>query len=266
LVIHFVQEMIPTVKTKPFMILLTVICLLALSACASPDRSVPTPLVNPSETLTQASTTAIPSSTIPVLASVDDYKPQSSCDHPYLPLRSGASWTLSTADVVMNLTVSELTLAQPETVAMMMRAYDFGDRYTQAWRCGEAGIYENDVLFYTADEGVVRPVVTISHTGFYLPKASLLSPGYRWDEFSAIEHQGTVISSTYHYQVLSTNPVTVTGQVYPGLQVTIKETVVVLSKDGQESQQEVSLLRVFALGVGIVQENDLILRKVIMPQ
>ncbi|MHB1356397.1 MAG: hypothetical protein ACYCZF_10525 [Anaerolineae bacterium] len=250
-------------KTKLVAVIFTAFGLLLLSSCVSPGTVVPTAQVKPNETFARA--TVAPTSAIPVISSVADYKPQSSCDHPYYPLRKGALWVLSTADVVVNLAVTELTLAQPESVALMTRVYDFGDRYTQAWRCRDAGIYQIDVTYYSSEVGVVLPVSLITHTGLFLPKASLLSPGYSWDEFSVIQNQGTVITSTYHYQVLSTNPVTVTGQVFQGLQVVVKGIVNARNKAGEEVQQEVNLLRVFALGVGIVQENDLTLRKVVIP-
>ena len=253
-------------KPKPLSFIFTALCMLVLSSCTTPGTSSPTVQPKPSETLSQARVTSVPTNTTTVIASVADYKPQSSCDHPYYPLRNGASWTLSTVDLVMSLSVTQVTGAQPESVALMTRVYDFGDQYTQAWHCSDNGIYEIDIMYYSADVGVMLPVVLITHTGLYLPSASLLSPGYSWDELAVIQNQGTVITSTYHYQVLSTNPVTVTGQVYAGLQVVIKGTVDARNKAGEEKHQDINLLRVFALGVGIVQENELTLRKFVHPQ
>lgn len=253
-------------KTKPLTFIFTILCMLVLSSCVTPGTASPTDQLKPSETLTQAKLTTVPTNAITVIASVADYKPQSSCDHPYYPLRNGATWTLSTVDLVMNLSVTQVTGAQPESVALMTRVYDFGDQYTQAWHCGDKGIYEIDIMYYSADVGVMLPVGLITHTGLYLPSASLLSPGYSWDELSVIQNQGTVITSTYHYQVLSTDPVTVTGQVFAGLQVTVKGTVDARSKAGEQKHQDINILRVFALGVGVVQENELTLRKFVLPQ
>jgi hypothetical protein len=239
--------------------------MVVLSSCVTPSTVSQTTQPKPGATQTKVEIKATPVSTIPVVTSVAEYQSQSACDHPYYPLRAGALWTLSTADVVVNLTVTELTRAQPESVAMMTRAYDFGDQYTQAWHCSAQGIYNIDVMYYSVNAGVVLPVALITHTGYFLPSASLLSPGYSWNELYVIQNQGMVITSTYHYQVLSTNPVTVTGQVYPGLQVVVKGKVDARNKAGAETHQTVDLLRVFALGVGVVQENDLTLRKVIIP-
>jgi hypothetical protein len=252
------------VKTKPITYIFTVLCMFVLSSCVTPSTANPTTQPQSTEASTKTSVTSLPTNTTPIIASVADYKPQTSCDHPYYPLRNGATWTLSTADVVMNLSVTQVTGAQPESVALMTRAYDFGDQYTQAWHCGDNGIYEVDIMYYSANVGLVLPVALITHTGLFLPSASLLTPGYTWDELSVIQNQGTVITSTYHYQVLSTDPVTVTGQVYSGLQVVVTGTVDAQSSV-EKKHQDINILRVFALGVGIVQENELTLRKFIIP-
>jgi hypothetical protein len=253
-------------NTKPLTSFLTFFCVILLSSCVTPGTADLSNQPKPGATATDPSVTSIPTNTTPVIVSVAEYKPQSSCDHPYYPLRKGASWTLSTVDVVMNLLVTELTVAQPETIALMTRTYDFGDQYTQAWHCSDSGIYEIDVMYYSAEVGVMLPVALITHTGLFLPSASLLSPGYSWDELYVIQNQGTVITNTYHYQVLTANPVTVTGQVYPGLQVLGKGTVDARSRAGDEQHRDTSILRVFALGVGLVQESELTLRKVTNPQ
>lgn len=227
---------------------------------ATVTPGTPAPL---SDTAVQ-SPTGVP---LEVYASVAEYPAQSLCDHPYLPLRKSANWVMSTSEVVLTTEVSGVTVSDQESVAMVSRRYDTGTSYQQAWRCTAEGVYGIDVAFSSAN-GIPTPVVNKSHSGYYLPRGELLKQGYTWEETSISSFSsGALVTSTLRYQVLSFKPVSVNGQQFPGLQIQVTGKIAVGSeKEGMEAYQDINYLREFALGVGLVREDAMVLRRVSIPR
>ncbi len=245
-----------------------VMCLCLVTACqtsptaapASAPTAAPTAQVAPS--ISPASTEVATQTPLPIIATIEDYNPESLCDHPYLPLRPETKWTLSTIDVVMTMEVISLAANESEAAAQLTRKYDFGEQYDEAWRCTTDGIYGYDITSYSSSDGLMQPVGLISHSGYYLPQASLLVPGYKWDEKTITLNQGYTLTTDLHYTVLSMNPVSVTNQQLPGLQVQVTGQLTAVDQTGKQSERAVDYEREFALGVGLVREDQLVLRKI----
>ncbi|MHB9034621.1 MAG: hypothetical protein ACYC6L_16430 [Anaerolineae bacterium] len=239
---------------------------LLLAACQAAPTASPTAVATstPAQAAAPTATAGPTQEPVPVYATIQDYKPQSFCDNPYMPLRNGTEWALSTIDVVMTLKVQQITTTGSESVALVRRAYDFGEQYDQAWRCTADGMYGYDITSYNNTNGLVLPVATITHTGYYLPRADLLVPGYEWEEYSITYTQGYTVTTDQHYKVVSANPVNVLGQQVPGLQVHVTGKMSALSDQGKTTARDLDYMRVFGLGVGLVKEDELELRKLTM--
>jgi len=246
------------VRILPIGCLVAGICLLA--ACQANPTAEPTriPTVQASAIpIVTAAASTTPFQTI----SVEQYQAESLCDHPYFPIRVGTEWSLSTADVVIKLKVLNLASSNTESTAQLSLQYDFGERYDQAWRCSADGIYGYNITSYSDTSGLVQPVALLKHTGLYLPQASLLKTGYTWDELTVTYNQGYTITTDLHYAVASMNPVTVLGLQVPGIQIQVGGKMTAVDTTGQQSERDVNYVREFGLGVGLVKEDQLVLRK-----
>ncbi len=125
----------------------------------------------------------------PDLSTVDalEYDPQTACDHPYFPLRTGAHWdysydgTPATWDVVdisgdlNSATATVVVVADPLTI-------------TYNWDCGADGVfYYQSGLFDFSEIGENVEMVLTSQSGSPLPPPEAFQPGSSWTSAYTME-------------------------------------------------------------------------------
>lgn len=102
------------------------------------------------------------------------------CDHPYLPLRAGSSWTYATSEGTMTWGVASATGSVDSAAATMDIAMP-GGSMTVHWACGSEGVVSYDFgTLSIAGMGDVATVEVVDSSGTFLPAADLLVPGYSW--------------------------------------------------------------------------------------
>jgi hypothetical protein len=193
------------------------------------------------------------------------------CDHPYFPVRPGATWTYSTEGGPMTWTVTGVS--GDTTSASADMTADFSGQVTSNWhwQCDAGGLvsYEFGNLF-GASVGQIASYQLISSSGTFLPPADLLAPGYSWSNIYELEMTITVpgapegmsgtIASSVQYTVTGAEPVTVGDQTYDGLQVSQSGTFTmefqVPGAPTQPTTVEFAGTIVFARGVGIVRTTS----------
>jgi hypothetical protein len=118
------------------------------------------------------------------------YDSQTACDHPYFPLRQGATWNYSSSDGFgFNWAVTSVTGDQNSAVAAVSMAFE-GGSLNFDWSCDSEGI-----LFYllgsiaTEELGTFASFEVTSHSG-----ASLISPqnfqeGASWNNEYTMSYQ-----------------------------------------------------------------------------
>ncbi len=193
------------------------------------------------------------------------------CDHPYFPMRTGATWTYSTEGGPMTWTVTGVS--GDTTSASADMTADFSGQVTSNWhwQCDAGGLvsYEFGNLS-GASLGQIASYQLISSSGTFLPPADLLVPGYSWSNNYELEMTLTVpgvpegmsgtTASSVEYTVTGAEPVTVGDQTYDGLQVSQSGTFTmefqVPGAPTQPTTVEVSGTIVFAKGVGVVRTTS----------
>jgi hypothetical protein len=120
------------------------------------------------------------------------------CDHPYLPLRQGATWSYGTSEGSMTWTV---TSASSSAATM-----DFnipGGTFTVNWTCAPGGLASYDFgSFGSSDLAGLGSVEIVSSSGSWLPTVDELESGASWShEFttsvsSAVEGFSVNIEAT----------------------------------------------------------------------
>lgn len=105
---------------------------------------------------------------------------ETACDHPYLPMRSGASWTYATTEGTLAWTIGDAGGSTESASAVMEVGFPGGSMATH-WTCTPAGIVSYDFGSISAGGigGLVAMDVTDS-SGVWLPAVELLTPGYSW--------------------------------------------------------------------------------------
>lgn len=105
---------------------------------------------------------------------------ETACDHPYLPMRSGASWTFADTQGTLTWTVSDASGSTDSASAVMEIAFPGGSIATH-WTCTPAGIVSYDFGSISASGmGAVVALDVTDSSGVTLPPAELLTPGYSW--------------------------------------------------------------------------------------
>lgn len=213
----------------------------AVATVAAMPRATPTPTLTPRPT--------------PV--------PQSACDHPYFPLRLGASWTYTStvrageggAGEVRTLTVTEtVTAVQGD---LQSATADVGEFTTYA--CSSNGI------IIRRTPSAVGEITNLS--GVYLPPAELLTVGYTWNYAYSHGVPGFITTTVQLTQtVMDAEPVVVNGQTYAGLQISVIAVTVqqgLLGLDPRPVENTYTL--VLARGVGLVEDRSRRLVSFLLP-
>ncbi len=192
---------------------------------------------------------------------------QTACDHPYFPLRTGATWAYSTPDGPMTWSVSEVTGDTTSAAAVMTTSFSSG-QITYHWQCDANGLVSYDFASLSGGLGQFATLEALGSSGVWLPAAELLAPGYSWNHSYQLKitlnAEGQTLDGTsensHDSTVAGTDPVTVGGQTYSGLQISGADmTVTQMQFPGvtvpATTSNSTSTL-VLALGVGLVSSSS----------
>ena len=114
---------------------------------------------------------------------------QTACDHPYFPLRPGATWTFTGDQGATVWTVTDVTGDQTQATATM--TFKTGDTTgVYHWQCTPDGIisYEFGNIATSSSTGIDFKIT--QHAGVWLPPASKLQTGYSWENSYTMEATG----------------------------------------------------------------------------
>jgi hypothetical protein len=198
---------------------------------------------------------------------------QTACDHPYFPLRTGTTWSMTGGDgepinwEVINVE-GDLEAA---TAELAMRTAGLEFMYT--FECsadGSLSSYE----FSSQGLPALGPEVQIEiseGSGFFLPDPDLLEPGYSWDTSFHTTYALSQLESDVEVEisgemdthqvsrVVSTEPVTFEEKTVPGLliqQDTEVETAMTMLGETVESSLGMGGETVFGRGLGILRQTS----------
>lgn len=168
---------------------------------------------------------------------------QSACDHPYFPMREGATWVyqdVSSGDYYHWQVDSVSGDLQNAEAVMTVYINDFSeptDEQKQAgiqieynWVCSATdGIVSFDLATLSIpefeDQSFSFTLENIVGEGVMIPPAEQLQPGFTWQltlsgEFNMEAFMGTTgtMQATDFYTVLNQDPVDINGETFEGLQ------------------------------------------------
>ncbi len=193
---------------------------------------------------------------------------QTACDHPYLPMRDGATWTYSTESGPTTWTVSSVTGDGDSAAAEL--TVDFGSgQVTWHFQCDASGITSFDFgSIRSGDLGQFAVMNVKSQAGVFLPPAELLVPGYSWSNSYELEIEFNAGAQAASGTQTRSEASTVTGaeavtfgdQTYDGLQISRRGTSNILIQiEGVEAPpittSDTSTM-ILARGVGIVHSTS----------
>ncbi len=113
-------------------------------------------------------------------AAAGDYDAQTACDHPYFPLRQGATWNFSSEGYAYSWTVSAVSGDLNNATATFVMDFEGGSTSFE-WTCSSDGVYSYDVGTFTADAlGTVGSYSVTSQSGARFPAAAELEAGSSW--------------------------------------------------------------------------------------
>ena len=137
------------------------------------ERGTPTPAPD------LTATTATTEPTTMAATGEAPYPAQSACDHPYFPLREGATWTYVTAAGVQTVRVTDVSGGQNSATATMTR--DGAEPVT--WTCSPTELLTNtlpDGEHIFGLDPQINGWEWLSSSGTWLLPASQLEPGAQW--------------------------------------------------------------------------------------
>lgn len=194
------------------------------------------------------------------------------CDHPYFPIRSGASWsyTSDTGGIIwsVNSVTGDTSSATAEMAFTVMEVSGVFN-----WLCDSTGLvsYEFGGGVSFSGQGEIATIEVIEASGVFLPPADVLVPGYTWQRAYTLQYEITVDGTTFpstiavseNFSVVGNEPVTFNGETYPGLQIqstsasTINVAVAVPGGGGSQSiTTQATNALVYARGVGIISSTS----------
>lgn len=190
---------------------------------------------------------------------------QSACDHPYLPIRSGATWTYQAGEEMLIWEVVDVQGDMDEASAVLN--ITVGDvSLSYHWDCkADQGIASFDFASLTSvPVGIDMELKQESVEGQFLLPADQLIPGASWTakllskiSFSQ-EAAGTSVEVTgdmttvQDHTVLVADPVEINGQSVPGLQIEQASTIdMSLAIMGVTTAQSFSVVTNYEMGYGI---------------
>ena len=194
---------------------------------------------------------------------------QSACDHPYMPLRQGATWTYDTGEGSYTWEVKSVEgNMDAATAVVLVTIEDIALEYT--WDCA-AGQGISSFDFAGQNMGAAFPEMTMDITageGAFLPPAEQMVPGHSWDasyeqtiEFNMGELGDALgdeailvkadVTTAQTSTVLSADPITAAGITVEGVQVEqVSDILMVMDVMGTAVEQGQTLNSTFELGWG----------------
>jgi len=190
---------------------------------------------------------------------------QTACDHPYLPLRLGSTWTYDNDGEILNWEVIDVQGDQNNATAVL-RITSGDITVGTNWTCSaEEGLSSYNFADYGfGDLGADMTIELISADGSFLLPADQLVPGATWDlnmestiNFSqeaageTLEVTGSM-TNDQNNEVVGLDPVEFDGQTVDGIQVQQANLInLVLNVLGTSTEQDVSASNSYNLGKGI---------------
>jgi len=190
---------------------------------------------------------------------------QTACDHPYFPLRPGATWNYTSGEGDLLWEVMDVQGdLDSATAVLQITVEDVTIDYNWTCAAGEGLTSFDFANLGVGQEGVEMTIEHTSAEGNFLPPADELQPGDSWVtnlestiQFS-IEAEGESMDATgdmttvQENTVVSTNPVTFDGQTVDGVQLEQNSAVnMVMNMMGQAIDQNMTIVNTHNLGRGI---------------
>ena len=187
-----------------------------------------TPTVNVSDTpgpgqSTPAATAA--SGATPAATDASSFTPQTACDHPYFPLRAGATWTYTGRTGESIITVTSVDGDLDNAAATLTKVVQ-GITDITTVTCGPDGIRSDstsgDILGLSWQFEFGPNWERTEVTGFWLLPANELIPGARWSSHSAFANaQGRTSARDQEHTVAGIESIVLDGQTVEALRVDV---------------------------------------------
>jgi hypothetical protein len=140
------------------------------------------------------------------------YSSAHACDHPYFPLRTGATWTYATSDGTMTWNVTSAGGSAASASATMDFSFqDFTS--TVHWGCGPEGVTSYDFGSFSGtgfDDAFSLEVVDSS--GAWFPDPDLMVPGYSWSNNYTMNMTTAFEGASFSVSSATSQSWTVTGR------------------------------------------------------
>jgi hypothetical protein len=196
---------------------------------------------------------------------------QTACDHPYLPIRAGSTWTYEMPGGQATWTIDEVTGDKEKANATMTYSAN-GTTLTWHWECTAQGVNSYDIAQLSSAQLGQFVDIKIAHpSGMWLPAAELLTVGYQWVHGYEMEMQmslpdlptGNVKAEgafAQQFTVANAEAVTFGGQSYAGLQFDMQAETTTQIKTAQMTLPPITVKitgnNVFAKGIGMVSSTS----------
>jgi hypothetical protein len=244
-------------------------CILLFSAlalaqgCTAPSAPPPTatPLSTATSTVTPSPTPQAPTVTpTPTDAPTGTPSPtatadplHTACDHPYLPLRLGATWEYTDGTGNWTQEVTQVAGGATTATATVVQRYANGGSVTFIWECSDAGLL---TISTATDLGATQSSAKNAGSGVHLLGADLLRPGATWrfegtQEFSNSSGQSAVSQVSTAYVAKNLETIQTVAGPFEALPVSIVFT----STSTAGASQTFTTTNWYASGVGLVYSD-----------
>lgn len=178
------------------------------------------------------------------------------CDHPYFPIRNGASWNYTTSEGNMTWNANGVS-GDKNNATGNIGITVTGGQFNRPLQCNAANgitadLFNNAVFGRTG--GATIQMTTSNVSGVFLPAADKLKPGYSWNNSydSQMQISGITINGKVNQQfsVTGVGKATVGGKSYDSIDV---RNVVNIVSVPATTTITVTNLMTFAKGVGMVK-------------
>ncbi len=187
--------------------------------------------------------------------------PETACDHPYMPLRSGATWTYATAEGAMTWSVGGAS-GSTDSASATMDITMPGGSMTVHWNCGSEGLVSYD--FGSLNVSGIGQMVTmevIDGSGTFLPPADGLAPGASWaSDYTVVMHfavEGYSMDMTAEtsetWTAAGTETVTVPAGTFEAMRVDGTGSATLSGEMIGETSSTTSSTYWYAKGIGLVR-------------
>jgi len=191
--------------------------------------------------------------------------PQSACDYPYFPMRTGSIWTYSNGPDTLIWEILDVQ-GDLDNATAVMRSTSGATVIEYEWTCSSSdGMGSFDFATFGIDElGTEMTISDLTMEGIFLPPVGDLQTGASWNLVingslfftqdaggQTVEVSGSLTSEQI-FTVLSTDPVTFEDKTVDGVQIDEANTIyLVMEVLGNSISQDIALGSVFSMGRGI---------------